>query len=377
MKGLEKQIPDKKKRKEHILTKMIYMSEYNKKNVFICQQLFGNSKLNLHSGDTLKLKPKDKWGIDKFDVIMGNPPYNVGGVKSKTGDRLTKDYKSVWSDFTNYSLENLKKEGYLIFITPSAWLRNTSKLHYILPKNHITWLRLLNNVESQSEIGGKIPTSIYILHNVVNNSKKETLVNVNNTISKTYLDVDENTPLGYFSIFDKLRKFIKKHKLELDVNTKNVAGIGDSIVLPRGYKKENKWCIDTVVKGENGPIHKVKHSEKTHDDFNKRKLIIANKSNFYGIFVDHGKLGLCGGNKYYILGTDLNILKKLIEFPIFSKVVCNYTKYRQDFLDPIAFSYIPDLRKLKNYNLKNLSENNFYKLIGLTKEEVEQINKLK
>lgn len=79
MEGLEMSIVDSKERKKHILENMLYMSELNKKNVLICKEIFDISneyKLNLHNGDSLKLNSKEKWNVDNFDIIVGNPPYN-------------------------------------------------------------------------------------------------------------------------------------------------------------------------------------------------------------------------------------------------------------------------------------------------------------
>ena len=59
--------------KNHIIKNMLYMSII-KKNVFILKMIFGKDA-NINEGDTLKLNIKEKWGIDKFDVILGNPPY--------------------------------------------------------------------------------------------------------------------------------------------------------------------------------------------------------------------------------------------------------------------------------------------------------------
>ena len=84
MEGLKLQISNDEDRKKHIIENMLYMSELNKKNVFITHQIFNMNnqyKLNLNEGNSLELNTENVWGIKKFDVVMGNPPYN----KSKDG----------------------------------------------------------------------------------------------------------------------------------------------------------------------------------------------------------------------------------------------------------------------------------------------------
>ena len=87
MKGLSSKIKNEEKRKKHIIENMLYMSELNKKNCFMTKQIFDPEdkyQLNLFEGDTLDLDPKKEWSISTFDIIMGNPPYNKGGIWSHT-----------------------------------------------------------------------------------------------------------------------------------------------------------------------------------------------------------------------------------------------------------------------------------------------------
>ena len=63
--------------------------------------------------------------------------------------------------------------------------------------------------------------------------------------------------------------------------------------------------------------------------------------------------------------------KKLLQFKIIG-LVNDYTKYGQDFISTVAFSYIPDLRKL---SIGSITENGLYKLIGLTEGEIAKITK--
>ena len=106
-------IPDIKKRKRHILTKNIYMSELNPKNVFITKLILdvnNEYNLNLHNGDSLKLNTYKEWKITKFDLIIGNPPYNCEFNK---GGALP-----LYNKFIEYYVNSTKL---LSFIVPSRW----------------------------------------------------------------------------------------------------------------------------------------------------------------------------------------------------------------------------------------------------------------
>ena len=113
MDGLKKKIPNEKDRKKHILEKMLFMAEYNKKNCFIVKQIFNMNnvfKLNLYEGDSLQLDIQKEFGIAKFDIVIGNPPYNEE-LKS-TGA------KALYNKFVEYYIE---KCNLLCFVMPSRW----------------------------------------------------------------------------------------------------------------------------------------------------------------------------------------------------------------------------------------------------------------
>jgi len=62
----------------------------------------------------------------KFDVIVGNPPFSE---KSKASDKL-------WAKFIASSMNLIKQDGLLSFITPSGWTSSTN-IAYSLLKNKI------------------------------------------------------------------------------------------------------------------------------------------------------------------------------------------------------------------------------------------------
>jgi 16S rRNA G966 N2-methylase RsmD len=361
-----------KERKKHILENMLYMCELNKKNVFITKQIFDISniyKLNLYEGDTLDFKPNEQ-----FDIILGNPPYNKGGIRSHTGKQLGEKNETIWTKFIEKSFELLKPKGYLAFINPLSWLKKSHSLHNIMLEKHIIWMKLYDNSQSKLIINADIPISLYVLENSSNIYKNKTeIVSILKrrnmiTTSIEYLNPKYSIPLAFHSIFNKLINFIETNNLKLEYNTKTVKSTGTKMKIPLKYKLTDMLAVDTYTIKE-GIM--VKKTTEKHSDADKRKLIIANKSSFNGAFIDDGKLSLTGSDKTYILGNNLELILKILKFKI-SEIISHYTKYRQDFLEKEVYYYLPDIRKL---GIEDIDEIQFYELIGLNKDDIKLFNK--
>ena len=124
MDGLKESIPDEKLRYKTIVENCLYFSDINPTNIFICKLLIdpcNEYKLNYNEGNTLELNITEKWGIDRFDAVIGNPPFNSSG-NTGTGNTL-------WQNFTKKSLnEFVKEEGYLLYVHPPGWRKpNTER----------------------------------------------------------------------------------------------------------------------------------------------------------------------------------------------------------------------------------------------------------
>ena len=170
--GLKEQIPDDEERKRHIIENMLYMSELNKKNVFICQEIFNNNyKLNLNEGNTLELDPNQEWGVDKFDIIIGNPPY-----QQKVGPKKT---ETLWDKFVNKSLTILQQKGYLVYIHPSGWRNIDGKFKNIqkeILSRDLQYLEIHNEKDGLRTFSSETRYDWYIL--------KNDKVDITNTIVK-------------------------------------------------------------------------------------------------------------------------------------------------------------------------------------------------
>lgn len=185
MKGLERWEPNKTKRSKHVIEKMLYMVEINPKNVKISKKIFG-SKANICCAnfETQTEKCFRQFGVDKFDVIIGNPPFQDEiSETDKTIPRKGGKNK-LYERITIQCLSLLNKNGYLLFVTPDNIMTgNTNKAYEEIIKYNTIYISF-NNI--QKRYFPKIGQSMcyFLVHISDKNDKIKTKVNNqhNNTI---------------------------------------------------------------------------------------------------------------------------------------------------------------------------------------------------
>lgn len=103
MSGLISSIPSEKKRRRHILTKMLYMAELNPVFAKKCKLALDPKDefdLIMFVGDSLKMEFPSS-----FDVIVANPPYNLGAAP-------------LYHKFVEHFID---KSQCVMMIIPSRW----------------------------------------------------------------------------------------------------------------------------------------------------------------------------------------------------------------------------------------------------------------
>ena len=162
MDGLDKTIPDKQKRSKHIIEKMLYMVELNPKNVKISRRIFG-SNANICCADFLKDQDKvmRDFGVELFDVIIGNPPFQKEQEGKREGGY---GGRTLWDQFIKKSLDILKKGGLLGFITPPPWRKPEHELYDIMTKdNQLLYLHIFNKKQGQDLFHVSQRIDLYII----------------------------------------------------------------------------------------------------------------------------------------------------------------------------------------------------------------------
>ena len=377
MNGLENWEHDEEKRRKHILENMLYMVEINNNNIIILNELLcGNKyKLNIFEGSFVDGKEYEQVykPTINFDIIMGNPPYNKGGVGRGGG--------VFWKKFVEESLKMLNKDGYLCYIHPLGWRKPIGKRasagdlwEHFRKNGYIKYLHISDE---------KIPYFPKVDYYIYHNSKKiqKTLIYnkfKNNKIEDKY----EINHLGFIPNLINTTSSSILNKIMIDK--------GDKFNIIRNMSfspsKENKssFCIDILVSPKiDGDYHMIKSNIKKYPDFwNDNKVILTHKS---GSSLTHSKLYA----KYYntLIGIGDNLMYQIIENDKQGKMLEKYfnsklitflikiTQYTDGQFAANEFKILNMISK--PYDLKeNPTDQDIYNYYGITKAEQEFINKI-
>jgi hypothetical protein len=290
MDGLKDLIPNEEERLRTIVEDCLYFSDINETNIFICEKLLDNNgkgyKLNSNLGNTLELDIKEKWGLDGFDAVIGNPPYNSSG-NTGTGN-------TIWQHFTRKSLEKwLNKNGYLLFVHPPGWRKPCNRksqlkgLYNLMTKdNFMVYLNINNMNEGMKVFKCGTRFDYYLIKKV--NKKLETFVideNNNELNVKLYnYDWIPNSQIDY------ILKLLTKNNLDVIMNS--------SYHATRTYvstNKNNEYKYPLIHSTpKSGVRYKYSNrNDKGHFDISK---IIFGESGINHVIIDmEGKYGMTQG----------------------------------------------------------------------------------
>tara|TARA_X000000950_G_scaffold281490_1_gene378219 strand:- start:161 stop:1435 length:1275 start_codon:yes stop_codon:yes gene_type:complete len=352
---LSEAFPDEKERKQHILHNMIYQIEYNYEHIPHLYSIFSEDA-NILCCDFLQTMD-----IGKFDFIIGNPPFNIRGkIKTPTLKNFDKkkDGKRAWDSFVRKSVESLNDGGFLLFITPSIWMKKNNYFHEYMTQFNICKLHTLNNTESNYIFHGnaQTPTSYYLLQ--VSGGRR--VVNVyDETIEKyvewkkSYGTIPVYAPLSFLKCIKKIQ--LKKEKLKNeDLGTECVKVLSDYTKKTNMPSKKIKF-LKEKLDGSFLSIRSIKKGNTldiTYSDLpcvfhGVEKLIFTNGYVFHDI---SGSYGISNRDIYVISGLKreklVEIGEKLLESRFSKNLQQNIyppyrgMRFRMGYLEKDYFEYI-------------------------------------
>jgi len=97
----------------------------------------------------------------KFDVIVGNPPYQSTNANGKS----IHGRENLYTKFIRIGLSKLYENGYMLYITPTSWMGPTEILKEML-KCNIIYLNINECKKNFNSIGSTF--SYYLINNSYN-----------------------------------------------------------------------------------------------------------------------------------------------------------------------------------------------------------------
>jgi hypothetical protein len=339
MNGLSEWEPDQEKRYKHIVENMIYVGELQSKNCFLYLVSFDPKdeyELNIYNGDFLDKKfdahMKDVWGIEKFSIIVSNPPYK-GDLHLKF---LLKSSNIC--------------EDKILFVHPSSWLiKNTGK-----NKVEIGCKNIVSQYKSSFElINGNVIFGIKLFMPCVITyiSKKEVnsgFLVIDSVKNKTMVfnHIDDVNIFSDEEVFFNLKNKILLASQEKNLyNTVEDGMFYVNVSRIRGHVNETTKDYSTMIKDDFYtfiPKDRTVQTEKATTD-----------GSSYGFNTEQEAVNF------------LNYLKT--DFARFSLLL---SKFNSDLANRPAMKSVPYLGFTQEW-----SDEKLYKEFNITQEEIEFINK--
>ena len=209
--GLKNMFPDNEERCRIIIDECLYYADLTPLNVFITtvilkcniESICGiepDYEFHSHTGDTLKLDIEKEWGLDGFEAIIGNPPYQI-----KVGERKT---HPIWNLFVKTSIDNLtEKNGYLLMVHPSGWRSPEGVFKDVFNKIMSKDLKYLNmNDFKKGQELFHVGTNFdyYLLQNTNTIDNITKIVDIRNKNYELNLKKWDFIPSGGFELYEKI-----------------------------------------------------------------------------------------------------------------------------------------------------------------------------
>lgn len=293
MVGLKDEFPDEEERFKWIVENCLYYGELQSKSVFswlVAIDPYDEYITNIYWGDFLSddfdKHMKEIWDIEKFDLIIQNPPYQM----RKEGNKKT---QPLWHLFVQKSITLLKENAYMIMVHPSGW-RNIDgvfkETQIKLKKTQILELHIHNEKKGLKTFGAETRYDYYIICNKT--SYKETIIKCQDGLfDSADISKMEFIPNGMFSKVNKLTAKDGEQRVEI-LYSRSIYGTDKKNMSREKDDKFKYPCIYTVPKGDIPNLFYSSVNDKGH--FGITKLIWSNgRIISVGSYIDDiGEFGL-------------------------------------------------------------------------------------
>ena len=385
--GLAETIPDPKERRDHIIKNMLYIIEIQPKSARILRKMFGGDA-NIFRGSfipgeqysrkRIPIYTDTTFDVGMFDLIMGNPPFNSGGIRSASRKQQktsnTEKVKSIWLEFIQVSLSLLKKHGYLSFINPLSMfkpigiysaiythMRNNMSFQYIHPFSTEDSKKLFSG-------SGEISTVAYVIANTMPASLRD----------RNKIKIMESTPESTYTIqytptliLPHHNEIINKLYHKFNIVDRDTFKNSSSKIQTKGHFKIITKFIDD--RGKRLVYYRYSSSKIPEIYYDSKKIILSDAAatSIRYFYDTDGTYG--ASDPHLVIIVDKPYIEKYLKY--FKTRLCtfmyNHIRFNQKFAEPYL---LPDLKDIPT---SHITDSYLMNYIGLTKKEKEAVMSFK
>lgn len=357
--GLE----NRDKRQNHIVQNMLYMIELNKGNVNASIKIFKlivpDVKPNICCADTLKMtdeKLMEVFGVNRFDVVMGNPPYNAGGIRSR-GDRL------FYGKFILYGFDLLRKGGCLVFLHPPNFHRiheyTKQNIKSIFDENNLSFLRIITNSRNYFDV--TVSIDYYVLQK--GTKKRTTILDDKNVLT-------DNVDFSKFEVIPNYGLIIIEKMMKLKKE------LGPFKAKHSRIYTHTSTRLDKESRGPYPMVHtitqtgiRVYYAKNKHEHQNTPKIFV-NSLGTSCVFDD--TKGKYGSTEMQIVILEPSKKEQIFLFSKLFQYLNSALMLKRNHSDKYVYDVLPDFDKLDFKNEETMMD-----ALGLTEKEKKDISKTK
>ena len=313
-------------------------------------------------------KPYEKFlemevGKMKFDVVIGNPPYEAA-----TEDGRKDQANNLWSKFTHKGMSLVKDGGYFSFITPTSWLspaadigkgKHGTRFFEAYFQKYKTHVLNVNECARHFNVGS---TFSYFVLEKTPSSNFNTRVITEEDDFTIDLKTINYLPKSMNPLSISINKKVLEHADKFGI-------VGNNLPETRGEMNKTADaeftvpCYNTPAKG--GTYWYAREPISTAS---KAKVIISISGNYVPVY-DQGGMsftGMCLA--YYLKPNDsMESIRSFLESRLV-KFVLNENKYT-GWVSPVI-SDLPEIDKTRTWTDQDL-----YAHFGLTQEEIDYVER--
>lgn len=309
-KGLEQTIENLIDRSKHILNNIIYFTDISEKNILICRELLLHHAciyckcdlieidLNKTSFILNSLELRDELWSHRFDLVIGNPPFNEENNK-----RII-----IWPKFVYNALQIwIKPGGYLVYVHPPLWRKPffTNKKTYdkifdlMTKKNFMNYLSINGKKEGWNTFNCGTRFDWYLISTfskcgILDSPFPKVNTKVDDEDGNTiYLDLTKYNwiPSKNYDLVSSVIAFNNEEKCPI-LYSRSFYGTDKSWMSPEKNEKLGFIypCIHSTLKGGITRYYYSKYCNKGH--FNTPKVIFGESGIFEPILDINGDYGM-------------------------------------------------------------------------------------